>query len=167
VFLALATVSAALDAPSWARWLVGAAGLACLLCVDQVYAVMAREDATDWDRAAATTSGVFLAGVAAGVPGIAVPAGLARLAGFLARARAQSPARTRELWWLAAARVGAGAACLLTLAGTDAAAGAALSLALLGEALDRCDFYQRLDIVTPAGTAARELRAAFGRAVTS
>jgi Fe-S-cluster-containing dehydrogenase component len=167
VFLALATVSAALDTPPWARWLVAAAGLACLACVDQVYAVMAREDATDWDRAAATASGVFLAGVAAGVPAIAVPAGLARLAGFLARARAQSSARTRELRWLTAARVGAGAACLLTLAGSDADAGAALSLALLGEALDRCDFYQRLDIVTPAGTAARCLRAAFGRAVTS
>jgi Fe-S-cluster-containing dehydrogenase component len=166
-FMGLATIAVALDAPPWARWLSAAAGLACLACVDQVYAVMAREDATGWDRAAATTSGVFLAGVAAGVPAIAVPAGLLRLAGFLARARAQSPARNRELWWLAAARAGAGVACLLSLAGSDAGMGAALPLALLGEALDRCDFYQRLDIVTPAGTAARDLRAALGHAVTS
>jgi Fe-S-cluster-containing dehydrogenase component len=162
-FLAVAVATLAWDGPAWARWLAAAAGFGCLVCVDQVYAVMARDDAAPPDRATAVVSGIFLGGILAHAPAVFVPAGLARLIGFLARTRAQPSRRTRDLWWLAVARVAAGAASVLLALAFGAAAWPATVLALLAEWLDRCDFYNRLDIVTPARTAQRALDDALRR----
>jgi len=156
-FLALATLAGLSSGPPWVGWVAALAGLGCLVCVDQVYAAMAREDATRWDRATALLSGLFLGGMFARAPAVFLPAGLARLVGFLARAQAQPSQRNRQLWWLAAARLAAGAASVPLALESDPSAAPAILLALLAEWLDRSDFYQRIDIVTPARAAQRAL----------
>ena len=112
-----------------------------------------------WDDAAALLSAAFLAGVMAGRPGIALPAGLARVAAFVERLRLRPEPPRRGAWALAFVRVGIGLALPLTVALTSGrpALPLAVAAALAGELLDRAGFYDSLEVVTPRGRMVREL----------
>ena len=143
-------------------WAAAVAGLACLVSVDRVYAVMARGRRAALDGAAATGAAAWLAGVLAGQPWLWLPAGTARLVAALARARAGT-----DRSWLGTApalavrlALGLGVPVFLLASG---ATGAPLAVfcATIGEALDRAGFYQALDVVTPRAAAVRDLQASL------
>ena len=137
------------EASRWLPWMAAAAGLALLLCVDRVYVAMATRGLR-LDRVAALSAGVFLAGVLSGTAWLACAAGAVRLASATTRhhrRRASAP-RHRHGRTVLRVAVGLGAPCVLWLAGFGGvmAAGAAVA----GEILDRVEFYDALDVVTPA-----------------
>jgi hypothetical protein len=131
-------------------------GLACLACVDQVYTSMARPSGSRLDAVSAITSAVFLAGVLARQPLLFLPLGAWRLAAFWARLRT-SPGVTAAAAARTRARVGLGLLALLLpwLAAAPFAVPLAAACAVAAEAIDRADFYDRLDVVTPRGEMAR------------
>jgi Fe-S-cluster-containing dehydrogenase component len=137
-------------------WAAVGVGFACLACVDQVYVSMARPSRSRLDDVAAVTSAGFLAGVLAQWPVAAVPLGAWRLVAFAARARGSvgsAPGAAPR----AIVRVGLGAlaTALGGVGGSPTTAAVAAVCALAGEAIDRADFYDRLDVVTPAREMAR------------
>ena len=141
-----------------------AAGFVALFCMDRVYAVVACDKRPRLDDAAAVSSALFLAGVLSMQPGLALPAGVARLAGFVERLRLRRTAPGLGTLALAVARVGVGLALPLTVVVTPAAAGLALAVAaaVAGEILDRAHFYGSLEVTTPRIRMAGDLAA--GRA---
>lgn len=156
-------VTAALWLTAWpdARsvgWLAAATGLVCLASVDLVYAVMARARRAPLDYAAAVSAGLFLASVLAVSPALAVSTGAYRLAAFVQRRRARDRALPLPGWRHGALRVGAGLVVPAALwsAGPGGWWPVAAS-AVLGEALDRADFYASLDVETPARSMTRAL----------
>lgn len=153
VFLAMALVALAV-APGHPAVLGLAvlSGLACLTSVDRVYVSMARGARARLDDATATLSATFLAGVAAGVPWVAIPAGIARLAGFISRQSRRAPGRRRSrLHPVVVGRIGIGLAlpAFLWLLEGGATWPWAIGCAIVGEAWDRADFYDALDVITP------------------
>jgi Fe-S-cluster-containing dehydrogenase component len=161
-FLALAS-AAVIAAPGHAAvgWAVAGAGLVSLACVDQVYASMARPFRSRLDDVAAVTSAAFLAAILARLPALGLVLGAWRLAAFWARRRATPAAppgapRTGARTGLAAL------AMLLPWGAVPLAAPLAIVCALAAEALDRADFYARLDVVTPGGEMARAEARAMG-----
>ena len=157
-FLGLAAMWLTTGAGSIGPGLVAAVvGLACLACVDRVYAVMARARRAILDDGAAVSAAVFLAGVLAGMSFLALAAGAYRLAAFVQRRGARDPGVPVSWWRHPMLRVGVG---LLLPAALWLAAPfwwwpACVSCAFLGEALDRADFYASLDVETPARATAR------------
>jgi Fe-S-cluster-containing dehydrogenase component len=152
-FLGLAAI-ALLVAPGDRRmdWLVGAAGLSSLFCIDRVYSAMARTRRSALDEVEAVTAGAFLAGVFAGAPLVFVPLGALRVITLVVRVRGGTLGR------LPATRVLVGwvAPLALWLAGGPSAGPLAVLLAVAGEAMDRAAFYDGLEIVTPRLQAARD-----------
>lgn len=147
------------DAAPLPTVLAAALGVGCLHCVDRVYLAMAQERRAPGDTVAAIGSGLFLAGVFSAAPALAVPAGAARLAGFLLR-----PGGRSHLF--AACRVGLGFLVPLVLWPGDASHRlwpAALG-AVLGEVLDRAGFYASLRLASPRSTMLRATSAALARA---
>jgi hypothetical protein len=128
-----------------------AAGFVALFCIDRVYAVVACDRRPRLDGAAAVTGALFLAGVLSMQPWLALPAGVARLAGFVERLRLRRTEPGPGTLALAVARVGVGLALPLTVVVTPAAAGLALAVAaaVAGEILDRAHFYGSLEVTTP------------------
>jgi Fe-S-cluster-containing dehydrogenase component len=126
------------------------AGGVLVVCVDRVYSSAATRRDLGLDRYGAMTSAAFLAGVFSGTGWLVAAGGTARLAAAAIRPFSSRPTwsagrRARALLRVA---LGFGAPCAIWLAGGDAVLAAAL--ALVGEALDRADVYDAIDIVTPA-----------------
>jgi Fe-S-cluster-containing dehydrogenase component/DMSO reductase anchor subunit len=145
--------------------LASAAGLTALLCIDRVYAVMAREGHPWGDDTAALMSAAFLAGIMAAPPWLALVSGLARLAAFVQRLRLRHRPAGPGARALAVARVGVGLAlpAAVALTAGRSAMPLALAAALAGELLDRAHFYDSLEVVTPRGRMASELAANAAR----
>jgi Fe-S-cluster-containing dehydrogenase component len=157
-FLGVAAIWLTAGAGSIGPCLVAAlAGLACLACVDRVYAVMARAHRAVFDDAAAVSAAVFLAGVLAGVWFLALAAGAYRLAAFVQRRGARDRGVPVSWWRHPVLRVGVGLLlpAALWMATPSWWWPACVSCAFLGEALDRADFYASLDVETPARAMAR------------
>jgi Fe-S-cluster-containing dehydrogenase component len=140
-------------------FLAVAAGFGALFCMDRVYVAMARERRPRLDGAAAATSALFLAGVGSMQPWLALPAGLARLAGFIERLRLRGTAPGPEEWALAVARVAIGLALPLTAVLTVTTPLLAAGAAVAGEILDRTHFYGSLQVTTPRIRMAGDLAA--------
>ncbi len=116
-FLALAAAYLQLVPGSGAAGIVAAgAGLVALGCMDRVYVAMARDRRPRLDDAAALLGAAFLAGVLATLPWLVVPAGVARLVGFVDRLRLRRVPAGPGAWALALARVGLGLALPMTVA---------------------------------------------------
>lgn len=161
LFLGVAALSLAVASSSQILGPIGAAtGLVCLVCIDRVYTVMARERPSAPDQVNTLMSAAFLAGVFAAIPALFLPLGVLRLAGFVARF---DPGRFRQSAArpIAILRVTAGFAIPLGLWLTSRPdlMMAAVASAVVGELLDRCDFYDSLDVVTPRGRMASDLLA--------
>ena len=139
--------------------IAAAFGFGCLACVDRVYAAMARERRTRLDDVAAVASASFLAGALAGSAVVFVPAGAVRVVGAVMRTRARDATTPASAWRLAGPRIAVGLALPLALwlAAPASLAPAAVVCCLVGELLDRCDFYDALEVVTPARRMARDL----------
>jgi Fe-S-cluster-containing dehydrogenase component len=152
-------VAPGLAAPGWPAV---AAGFACLACVDQVYVSMARPFRSRPDDVAAVSGAAFVGAVVARVPALFVPLGVWRLVAFCVRrraARGATPGAART-----GVRLGLGALALLLPWTTTIpySWGLAVGCAIAGEAIDRADVYDRLDVATPAGEMARAEAAAAG-----
>lgn len=160
LFLALAAAAMQNARPDpLLRPLAAAAGFVALFCMDRVYAAMARERRPRLDGLAAVTSALFLAGVLAMQPWLALPAGAVRLAGFVERTRRRETASGPRAWPLAVARVAIGLAVPLTAVLTATAPLLAAAGAAAGEVLDRAHFYASLEVTTPRGRMAADLAA--------
>lgn len=163
LFLGVAGLSFAVDASAWPIGPVAAvAGLACLVCIDRVYVVMARERQSMLDQVNALMSAVFLVGVFAGRPALFLPLGGLRLVGYIARRRLD-PGRALggASQAVAALRITLGFLIPLGLwlTGRQDLTMAAVASVVVGELIDRCDFYDALDVVTPRGRMASDLLA--------
>jgi Fe-S-cluster-containing dehydrogenase component/DMSO reductase anchor subunit len=147
----VATAGATLLAPGRPAIPVAAIlGFVCLSCVDRVYAILPRERRSRLDDVTALLGGVFLTGVLAGSAWLFLPAGLLRLAGSFARFRARESADGTAIR-ITGLRVLVGLVlpAALWLFGEPLAARLAALGALVGEILDRVDFYAALRIITP------------------
>jgi Fe-S-cluster-containing dehydrogenase component len=124
-----------------------AMGFVALFCVDRVYTVVGPKRPR-LDDVAAVASALFLAGVAAMEPGLALAAGVVRLLGFGERLRAPGVAPAPLIWAFAAARVAIGLALPVTLMLAAGSPGLLLALAgaVVGELLDRAHFYASLEV---------------------
>ena len=144
-------------------WAAACIGVVLVCCVDRVYTSMALRRLHSIDHAAAATATAFLAGVLAGVPWLFVGAGALRLAATSFRVLSPRTVRGRVVLPRAALRVllGFGVPCLLWLAGGPL--GLAAALVFAGELIDRADFYDSLDIVTPAAVMREALDAVAQR----
>jgi Fe-S-cluster-containing dehydrogenase component/DMSO reductase anchor subunit len=134
-----------------------AAGVVCLVCVDRVYASMARTSSVAADHVEAVSSGLFLTGVFAGNPMVFLPLGAVRVWALAVRMRAK--ARAAEPRAFAPLRIVAGWLVPLGiwLGGWQGGVPLAVALVIAGEAWDRATFYQALEIVTPRLQMARDL----------
>jgi Fe-S-cluster-containing dehydrogenase component len=128
--------------------LATAAGVALLVCIDRVYASMATRGLGQ-DEAAALTSAAFLAGVFSGAPWLVAVGGGLRLAAAAVRPfTSRAWTRGRQARTVFRIAVGLGVPCALWLSGTHLVLAA--GCAVVGELLDRADFYDALDVVTPS-----------------
>jgi Fe-S-cluster-containing dehydrogenase component len=129
-------------------------GAATLVSIDRVYARMAR-DRFPLDDHAALLSSLFLAGVFAGIPQVALPAGVMRMAALADRWRRERPrytGRRATLGLLEISFLGASAGAWMAEGVPSAAV---LLFAGLGELADRLDFYRTFSITTPRRLMAR------------
>ena len=134
-------------------WGVAATGLAALFAVDRVYQVAVRVGALNYHSAHVLFNGLYLLGLLAGWWPLALAAGALKLALYLIRkAHFQRQGRgVRRL--LSGARLLLGFAVPALAFGT----GLGVAAALLGDLLDRCEYYGELEVPTPAGALAEQL----------
>jgi len=158
-------------------WLALACGLLTLISIDRVYDFAIRPVPMLPHSAGALLSGVFFAGILMANPLLAGGAGALKLCLYVARKVAiarKIPARSGAgqaagatgpavRLGVSALRVGIG--LLLPAVAWVLAPGSALApvivicTALLGELIDRAEFYDELEIMTPARQMAADLRA--------
>lgn len=154
LFLALCAATFAGLAPSWAA---AAAGFAALFAVDRVYRVAAKVPPFNLHSGHALLNGLYLAAVLAGHTPLAVAAGALkallygwRKVHFARRGRGVRPLPS-------IARVVAG----FVLPALAPAAWAALGV-VLGDLVDRCEYYDELEVPSPDSALSRS--SSFGKA---
>jgi Fe-S-cluster-containing dehydrogenase component len=142
-FLGLSVLAFVGLAPAWAA---AAAGFAALFAVDRVYQVAVKVPPLNFHSAHALFNGLYLAGILGGWWPLALGAGIVKL--FLYAFRKVHFARRgrplRPAWSLL--RVAAGFLCPMALPGTPWAALGAVA----GDLVDRCEYYDELEIPGPA-----------------
>lgn len=141
------------------EWMSLATGFATLYAVDRVYDVALKLVPTQFHSAGVLLTGAFFTGLFLGHPVVLLLAGTAKLGLYLGRRYLRM--RAGEGGWalVPALRVGLGLvlpAVLWRLPGTIEIA---VALVVIGEAIDRSEYYLELDIQSPA----RELRREFLR----
>ena len=159
-FLGLGTLHLAGALPVRAAgWAAAALGLAALVAMDMVYRSRGQEVAAVPHSAMATLTALYLTAVLLGKVDLVVVLALAKTALYLLRRLRGQGVRS---WLVNGARLGLG--MLLPLAawpaGSAALPAALLALVLLGELLDRGEFYAELAFLTPRRQAARDLEIA-------
>jgi Fe-S-cluster-containing dehydrogenase component len=134
-------------------WAAACTGLAALFAVDRVYQVATKVGPLNFHSAHALFNGLYLAGILAGWWPLALVAGVLKLglylnrkAHFLFQGRGARP-------WLSLARVvlGFGVPAVAFGSGFGALG------AVLGDLLDRCEYYDELEIPTPAACMVRAM----------
>jgi Fe-S-cluster-containing dehydrogenase component len=128
------------------------AALAALYAIDRLYQVALQMPRWNFHSAHTLLNALYLAGILAGfLPGAAL-AGAVKLALYLRRKRAKRA-------WLSAPRVLFGFVVPFVFQGLTGAAGA-----VLGDLIDRAEFYEELDVVTPKRRMRRDFEHALKRA---
>lgn len=159
---ALARVEAGAAVSGWTAvaWATAVLGFAALLAVDRVYRYTNRPGTGTPHSAGALLTGVFLWGVFAGVVVVAAVLGALKL-GLYAK-RKWDFARVGRPWRpaVSALRVGVGLLLpsLLWSAGADYAL---VAVVAVGELVDRLEYYDELETMTPARQMGLDLRAAL------
>jgi Fe-S-cluster-containing dehydrogenase component len=134
-------------------WAVAGTGLAALFAVDRVYQVATKVGPLNFHSAHALFNGLYLAGILAGWWSLALGAGVLKLALYLNRkAHFRRQGRSARPW-LSLARMVLGFGVPVLAFGTGAGAAGAI----LGDLLDRCEYYDELEIPTPAGCMVRAM----------
>ena len=129
-----------------ARWMIVAFGLAALYAMDMVYRVRGQPVLTVPHSAMATLTAAFYIGILTANPILLWPAGTVKLVLYLARR--ERPVPGGKL--LAPVRLGVGILPALALAATGAVPVAtAMFGAVIGEWIDRAEFYAGLRFLTP------------------
>jgi DMSO reductase iron-sulfur subunit len=152
-FLTLATASlAAADSGGAVRWIAAALGLAALFAVDSVYHVT-RTPALWLHSAQVFLTGLLFAGLFAANGIVFAMVAVVKTFLYLWRKYNFFRERREARPWLTRARVLVGLAGPLVLWWKGAAGWYAAVVAgvLLGEIIDRCEFYLELDAPSPAG----------------
>ena len=130
----------------WARWLVAAVGFAALYAMDMVYRVRGQPVLTVPHSAMATLTAAFYIGILTTNAVLLWPAAMVKLVLYLARRQRPSPGG----FLLAPIRLGVGLFPAFALAATGTVpVAAALFGALVGELIDRAEFYAALRFLTP------------------
>ena len=153
LFLGLALLDRLLaPGPAALRWSAAAAGFLSLYAADRIYQRIMRVEAGNFHSAQLLFTGLFLTGLVSGRAWLAIPAGLLKLYWYLSRKIAfyRHGRRARPL--LSAVRLLAGmavplAAALYATPPTWRAA--ALLLVIAAEVIDRIEFYDELEVITP------------------
>ena len=150
LFLPSAALAQLLGDRSGFAWIGVAAGLSLLLSMDRLYQVAERRPAWKFNSSDLLPAGLQLAALAAGaVPAQALLAAVRAVLFLTGFHRQAHPCRNP---FLATLRLTALVLPpLLLSSGIPIPTWASLATFLLGEALDRSCFYDRLDIPTPAG----------------
>jgi DMSO reductase anchor subunit len=154
-FLAAACVSALRpEVPSWARWVIAAVGFAALFAMDMVYRVRGQPVLTVPHSAMAMLTAAFYIGILTANPVLLWPAATVKLVLYLARRQRPSPGG----FLLAPIRLGVGLFPAFALAATGSVPIAvALFGAMVGELIDRAEFYAALRFLTPTHQIATDL----------
>jgi DMSO reductase iron-sulfur subunit len=137
-----------------------AVGALALFAVDRVYGVAAFLPGARPHSAGALVTGVFLAGVVTGSIAVAALVGALKVVLYLRRKVRTASAWTGNRRILSALRLGFGIVLPATLwtAPSDLW-GVLLASVLAGELIDRCEFYEELEIPSPARCMAADLAA--------
>ncbi len=160
-FIALAAATLAIpNSPTPIGLAALAAALLAVIAIDGVYLAIPRPDGPLLHGAETTTSFLLLAGIAAGLPPIAVTAALAKVTLMAGRSLAGALGMPT---WTATLR-----AALLAVALTAPLAGwpwfAAFGIALLSEAIGRIAFYASLEPSSPASRMEADTRRSLAAA---
>jgi hypothetical protein len=148
VFFAPACASAlGTESPhSWVVWTIASFGFASMYAMDMVYRVPGQQTLTVPHSAMATLTAAFYVGILTANPVLIWPTGTVKLVLYLARRERPSPAGA----FLAPIRIGVGLLPAMTLAATSGfPVATAMIGALIGELIDRAEFYAGLRFLTP------------------
>jgi Fe-S-cluster-containing dehydrogenase component len=137
-------------------WSTALAGFAGLFAIDRIYRVALRTGRWNLHSSQALLNGLYLLGMLAGLPGVILLTGLAKLALYAHRKRSFVLAGRRWRPLVSALRLALGFFLPLVLVRWNPLA-AALSC-VLGDFVDRCEFYDELDVATPQGEIAAAVR---------
>jgi hypothetical protein len=151
------------DAAGWIGWLGLGLGLLALTSADRVYRPVYHRGNPALHSGGVLLTGLYLAGLLAGIPWLAAPVGAFKLYRYVTRHLAGVPATERSKWRApgAAARIGLGflvPGLAWVWTGIPLPTWA-LGAALFGEAVDRAEFYSGLEIVSPARQLRQDLEA--------
>jgi len=134
------------EIPDAAKWLIAAIGFAALYAMDMVYRVRGQPVLTVPHSAMAMLTTAFYIGILTANPVLLWPAATVKLVLYLARSERPSPAG----FLLAPIRLGVGIFPAFALAATGAVPVAvAMFGAVVGELIDRAEFYAGLRFLTP------------------
>ena len=129
-----------------ANWIIAAVGFASLFAMDMVYRVRGQPVLTVPHSAMAMLTAAFYIGVLTENPVLLWPAATVKLVFYLARRERPSPGGTL----IAPVRIGVGIMPAFALAATGAVpVAAAMFGAVIGELIDRAEFYAALRFLTP------------------
>ena len=129
-----------------ANWIIAAVGFASLFAMDMVYRDRGQPVLTVPHSAMAMLTAAFYIGILTENPVLLWPAATVKLVFYLARRERPSPGGTL----LAPVRIGVGIMPAFALAATGAVpVAAAMFGAVIGELIDRAEFYAALRFLTP------------------
>ena len=151
------------DAARWIGWIGLGMGLLALVSADRVYRPVYHRGTPALHSGGVLLTGLYLAGLLAGISWLAAPVGAFKLYRYVTRHLAGVPATERSKWRApgAAARIGLGflvPGLAWVWTGLPLPTWA-LVAALFGEAVDRAEFYSGLEIVSPARQLRQDLEA--------
>jgi len=134
------------EVTSSARWVIAAVGFASLYAMDMVYRVRGQPVLTVPHSAMAMLTAAFYIGILTANPVLLWPAATVKLVLYLVRPERPSPGGTL----LASVRIGVGIMPAFALAATGTVPIAvAMFGAVIGELIDRAEFYAGLRFLTP------------------
>jgi len=155
-FAFMALTAAGLFLPSAGQalgWAGVLSGFAALFCMDRVYDSVAARGSLRFHSAGAVLTGLFLSGILAGSAPLAGLAGLTKLVLYADR---QPWSRSFGRLFAAMLRLGFGFVAPLAL--WRVYPGWVLPAVVVGEVIDRCEYYFDLDLVTPRSQIALDLK---------
>ena len=151
------------DAARWIGWIGLGMGLLALVSADRVYRPVYHRGTPALHSGGVLLTGLYLAGLLAGISWLAAPVGAFKLYRYVTRHLAGVPATERSKWRApdTTARIGLGflvPGLAWVWTGLPLPTWA-LGAALFGEVVDRAEFYSGLEIVSPARQLRQDLEA--------